>query len=258
MSIHSFNGDSGDNSLSEEIISSGSSLSEEVDKDFIYFDKAPPADTVLVYTSEVYDSTKRQLLKRVQSVVNGLISCLTEKFYHDVQLNYWFLAGGFASYICGKTTEFDDIDLFIVVDDPRYVSSALNIEISGWIFDVFIVCPQRETFEYNVVLNVLHLFDMDICRTAIIGDGQMCVNVLATSVPLGIYDDVESYLRRKTKYQRRTNLDYNWQKAKCSRYPVHIVIDNMFGRQRMYTKGNVCSPFSSEYLEMACKSYQSE
>lgn len=110
----------------------------------------------------------------------------------------WFIAGGFASYVCGRTLSYNDIDVYIITETlTNYVSHSLNILLGEHVFD-FILVPKR--FRYMNMLNILAGFDFDICRVAIPRYGNMIVSISEGPFNFG---DVKSELNNNRRSNNR-------------------------------------------------------
>lgn len=74
----------------------------------------------------------------------------------------WFIAGGFVAFLDDMTKTFEDINLYIIVDN-KYAASCCKLTYKRWLFTVMVL-PYRD-FK---VESFLMSFDMNVCRRALL------------------------------------------------------------------------------------------
>lgn len=79
------------------------------------------------YRKSKISAINSQLVYNVRRHVNTFV----EKFMANKGLYTWFIAGGFVSYISGRTLQYGDIDVYILTEQPlQYIQfDALKIHI---------------------------------------------------------------------------------------------------------------------------------
>lgn len=146
---------------------------------------------------DIYNSCKHVVNKFMVNRFN-----LTPKNY------VWCVAGGLPTFLTGKTTDYGDIDVFVVCNkDLESLHFTFDIPRSERILHIYVGAPEfvrdKKLSYLNNVCNILAQFDLNICRHALIDNGK---KILAGYIDC---DDLLIVLDKfKDKYRRRINLNF--------------------------------------------------
>lgn len=199
----------------------------------------------------------KDLLDDVYKHLNAFIPTLMEAKFSFKKNEYsWILAGGFSSFIQGRTTEYGDIDVYIISRRVMPIMYALKIQLSKHEFDIFVV-SQNFTNQYPKDFNcqpfekycaILCEFDLDICRSALIDGGTRILNVFYDD----IHHNVHPSFERVSKYRNRINKFFeqdenNWKPMKVRRI--------YYGDSFFYYKNNPIHPIFQDICKTISVKY---
>lgn len=120
----------------------------------------------------------------------------------------WCLAGGFASFVAGRTMDFGDIDVFLIGRHTIPFKYSLKLKlVEDYNFDIIArsFYEQKSVSNDYLIARLLLSFDMDICRYAIIENGTYLVYLDHKN-----NDTVAEYKKeRLIKYKHRSSNNFS-------------------------------------------------
>ena len=103
--------------------------------------------------------------------LSGLQDNIIEGHPHGVT-RYYFVSGGFAAYVAGRTTTYDDIDIYTTVNFCRrrltyfrYPDNDINYIDNKYPFQFIHVSNKYDSIQ-DFVKTTLSKYDMDLCAVA--------------------------------------------------------------------------------------------
>lgn len=201
-----------------------------------------PTKDILFDTTLVNDH--KDLLDDVYKYANRFVVELMERKFSYRRDEYtWCIAGGFGAYILGKTTEYQDIDIYIISDRPVLTMCAPQIQVNRFKFDIILVSYMMQKMTPLVkICSVLCEFDMDICRCALINGGR---HVLSVST-----GDVVTSLERIYKYEKRINNNFDCTQIKWKHMTIEQQSELVFFDYHGETLKNLCSRVAERHSNL--------
>lgn len=169
------------------------------------------------------DPEKKELLQRVyEKACVFVYKLMVDNFGYTTEDFIWCIAGGFAAYIHGITDKFYDVDIFILCKQPVPIVAAYSIEMDDICYDVLIQWQPGET-ELEKMCCLLAQFDMDICRRAIIDNGNSILVVSMLDERRCMCEiDMDEHDIRAEMYNDRLNIDFSDHITKWKRIEVDM------------------------------------
>lgn len=174
--------------------------------------------TVLV--RKFVPANEEMLSSNVLQLIKAFVK-ITMEHLLDYKSNeyFYFVGGGFATYLAGRTTSFGDIDIYIILRkdiNRRYIIQ--KQPFGNFLLDIIIIPMRTETgvSATRQVCEILSEYDMDICRNALVNNLTEII-----SVKMG---DIEPSEPRKKKYDLRKNPSFDDSNAVWEQMIIRTIL----------------------------------